>query len=119
MKTITFCALFLFTAITGYSQTESKTVMIKSVETYGAFASMKRNLHIIDEKGEITSTELEKHNTEGIPANMNIVKTALDKYLNKGFKMISSNAVSFGWNGVFTIEHTYIFEKRMDSELEN
>lgn len=86
--------------------------MIKSVETYGTFISMARNLHIINESIQITTTPLEKHNTKGIPLNMITVKPTLDKYINKGYKLISSDAVSFGWKGVFTIEHSYILERK-------
>jgi hypothetical protein len=97
-----------------FSQEKSKTVMVKSIETYGSFMSMNRNLYIVDEKGGLQTIELEKHNTKGIPKNIKIIKKTLDKYLNLKYKLISSNAVSFGWNGVFTIEHTYIFEKKDD-----
>jgi hypothetical protein len=38
----------------------------------------------------------------------------LDKYLNVKYKLMSSNVVSFGWNGVFTIEHIYLLEKKDD-----
>nr|WP_321230751.1 hypothetical protein [uncultured Psychroserpens sp.] len=116
MKRILLLLTICLITFNTYSQTESNTVIIKSIETYGSFASMKKNLHIIDEKGEVTSIELEKHNTKGIPINMVTIKTALDKYLNQGYKMISSNAVSFGWNGVFTIEHTYILEKQIKTD---
>lgn len=111
MKKILILLTFALISFNSYSQNESKTVMIKSIETYGSFLSMKRNLHIINEKGEITTTELEKHNTKGIPTNMVTIKKTLDKYLNLGYELISSNAVSFGWNGVFTIENTYIMKK--------
>ena len=112
MKKLLLLLTIGFISLNIYSQNESNTVMIKSIETYGGFASMKRNLHIIDENGKLTSVELEKHNTKGIPINMNIIKKVLDKYLNSNYELISSNAVSFGWNGVFTVEHTYILEKQ-------
>ncbi|WP_458626444.1 hypothetical protein [Winogradskyella sp. PC D3.3] len=90
--------------------------MIKSIETYGSFASMKKSLHIVNEEGEIKTIELEKHNTKGIPTNMVTIKKEIDNYLNRGYKLISSNGISFGWNGVFTIEHTYILENKKDIE---
>lgn len=111
MKRILLLLAITLISFNVFSQTESKTIMIKSVETYGSFMSMKRSLHIIDEKGKTTTTELEKHNTKGIPKNMGVIKKTLDKYLNNDYKIISSTAISFGWNGVFTIEHTYILEK--------
>lgn len=113
-KVITLIAA-CFIALAGYSQETSNTVMVKSVETYGSFAAMKKVLHVVDENGQTTTTDLEKHNTKGIPKNMVTIKKTLDKYLNKGYELISSDAVSFGWQGVFTIEHTYIFEKKDDS----
>ena len=66
----------------------------------------------------VTTIELEKHNTEGIPKNMVIIKTELDKYLNRGFKVVSSTAVSFGENVVFTIEHSYVLEKIKNNRTE-
>jgi hypothetical protein len=116
MKRLLTVIAITFISFNSFSQNESNTVMIKSIETYGSFASMKRNLHIINEKGEITTTALEKHNTKGIPTNMETIKKTLDKYLNQDYELISSNAVSFGWNGVFTIEHTYILKKNEKSE---
>lgn len=110
MKNLLLLLAIALISLNVYSQEESKTVMIKSIETYGSFASMKKSLHIVDEEGKTTTTELEKHNTKGIPKNMSVIKNALDKYINKGYKMISSTAVSFGWKGVFTIEHTYILK---------
>jgi hypothetical protein len=73
---------------------------------------MSRSLYVIDEDGSIESTELKKHNTRGIPENMKTIKSKLDKYFNSGYELISSNGVSFGGNGVYTIEHTYIFKKK-------
>lgn len=86
--------------------------MIKAIETYGSFASMEINLHIVNENGELITKKLEKHNTKGIPQNMIVIKNEIDSYLLKGYFIISSTAVSFGWNAVFTIEHTYILEKK-------
>lgn len=97
-----------------YCQNESNTVMLKSVETYGSFAGMKRNLYVIDELGETSTIELEKHNNKGILNNMTTIKSYLDKYLNKGFKLISSTAVSFGENAVYSVEHTYILKKSIE-----
>ena len=116
MKRLLILIVIGFISFNSYSQNESSTVMIKSIETYGSFASMKRSLHIIDEKGEITTAELEKHNTKGIPANMVTIKNTLDKYINQNYELISSNAVSFGWNGVFTIENTYVLKKNKEKE---
>jgi len=111
MKKIVFFFVIGLISFNIYSQSESKTVMIKSVETYGSFAAIQKNIHIIDENGENLTIKLENHNTKGIPTNMATLKSTLDKYLNSGFKLIASDAVSFGWNGVFTIEHTYIMQK--------
>ena len=109
MKKLLVALVLSIVTITLYSQ--SNTVMVKSVETYGTFALMKRSLHIVNEKGETQTIELEKHNTNGIPKNMVTIKNTLDKYLNDGYKLISSTAVSFGENADYTIEHTYIFKK--------
>jgi hypothetical protein len=73
---------------------------------------MSRSLYVIDEDGSIESTKLKKHNTRGIPENMKTIKSKLDKYFNSGYELISSDGVSFGGNGVYTIEHTYIFKKK-------
>lgn len=111
MKKLILLSYIVFISLTSYAQNQSNTVMIKSIETYGSFTKLKRNLQIVDEHGIVTTIELEKHNTEGIPKNMLTIKTELDKYLNRGFEIVSSNAVSFGENGVFTIEHSYVLEK--------
>lgn len=112
MNRLLLLLAILFISFSSFSQNESNTIMIKSIETYGSFASMKRNLHIVDEEGKTTTIELKKHNTNGILSNMLTIKKTLDKYLNQGYKLISSNAISFGSNGVFTIEHTYLLEKK-------
>lgn len=116
MKKLITVLLVCFIASCVYSQ--SNTVMIKSVETYGTFMKMKKVLHIINEVGEVETIELEKHNTEGILKNMIIIKKALDKFIEKGYNLFSSTAVSFGENGVYTIEHTYLFLKE-ENEIEN
>lgn len=116
MKKLILSIIIGFVSFTIYCQSESNTVMIKSIETYGSFASMKKNLYIINEDGELTSIELEKHNTNGIPENMLVIKQKLDEYLHKDYEIISSDAVSFGWQGVFTIEHTYILQKIKQTE---
>ena len=109
MKYLLFISLF-FVFIVAHSQSE--TVMLKSVETYGGFASIERAIYIIEGDGDSEKVDdLEKHNKSGIPENMKKIKTYIDIYLKKGYKLISSEATSFGWNGVFTVEHTYIFEK--------
>lgn len=105
--------LFLSLSLNCFAQAnKSNTVMIKSIETYGSFVSMERSLHIIDEKGDLKTIELEKHNTSGIPKNMVTIKNVIDEYLNNNYLIISSTALSFGWNGVFTVENTYILEKK-------
>lgn len=116
MKKMYFFLLMVFLSTATYSQTESNTVMIKSIETYGSFVAMKSSLHILDENGNLTTTDLVNHNTKGIPTNMVAIKSALDEYLNIGYELISSNALSFGWNGVFTIEHTFILEKKKNED---
>lgn len=103
--------LFIIVSSSMYSQQKSNTVMIKSIETYGSFASMDKVLHVIDEEGKMISVDLSKHNKKGIPVNMRTIKKYIDLYLNKGYNIISSESTSFGWNGVFTIEHTYILKK--------
>ena len=102
----------LITASVYCQDVKSNTVMVKSIETYGSFAAMRIKLHIVDENGVLTSKDLVKHNTKGIPVNMITIKNTLEKYLNLNYELISSTAVSFGWNGVFTIEHTYLFQEK-------
>ncbi|WP_433834648.1 hypothetical protein [Flavobacterium anhuiense] len=105
--------VLLFLSINCFAQTgKSNSVMIKAVETYGSFASIERSLHIVNENGDLKTIELEKHNTTGIPKNMITIKNVLDGYLNNNYVIISSTALSFGWNGVFTVENTYILEKK-------
>jgi len=109
-KVLVTLALIIGIVVTSYGQ--SNTVMIKSIETYGSFAAMAKNLHIINEEGVVRTIQLEKHNTKGILKNMVTIKKVLDSYLANGYSIISSNGVSFGWNSVFTIEHTYILKKK-------
>jgi hypothetical protein len=112
MKKLFLLIIVCFLSTQSYSQKESNTVIVKSIETYGSFSSMSRSLYVVDENGNIETTELEKHNTRGIPENMKTIKSKLDKYFNSGYELISSDGVSFGGNGVYTIEHTYIFKKK-------
>jgi hypothetical protein len=111
MKNLLITFLFFFITIPLFSQTESSTVMIKSVETYGNFSRVNGNIYVIDETGKETIIDLEKFNVNGIAPNMNLVKSTLDQYINKGFEVISSTATSFGDNAVYTIVHTYLLKK--------
>ena len=112
MKKIYLILIAVLLTSSAYCQdVKSNTVMIKSIETYGSFMSMIIKMHVIDENGNLTSTDLSKHNTKGIPVNMLTIKKTIDRYLNENYKIISSTAISFGWKGVFTIEHTYLLEK--------
>lgn len=107
MKKLLFLLSLLFTCFV-WSQ---ETVMIKTIETYGTFAAIKKEIHIIEGDKEVKTITLEnKHNAKGIPKNMKVIKSVLDTYLLNNYELISSEAVSFGWNGVFTIEHTYLLK---------
>tara|TARA_R100000789_G_C3020427_1_gene153398 strand:+ start:2809 stop:3153 length:345 start_codon:yes stop_codon:yes gene_type:complete len=113
MKNILILTILVLTTSLAFAQSE--TVMIKSVETYGGFSAIERGIYITEGDSDTkTVSDLEKHNKNGIPKNMRTLKIYLDQYLDEGYRIISSTATSFGENGVYTVESTYLLQRDSD-----
>jgi len=110
MKKTIFTLIF---AIGMIANTFGQTVMIKSVEKAGSNSAMvKPALYIVDEDGNSSIIQLEKKGFNiGIENNMKELQKALNKYLDKGYIIISSTSSGFGVGNVVGVITTYILRK--------